>query len=100
MLGAFKADRCKIGAIAIAIDIIIKVEFECEANLGRVVHVRGLRQVSPASGMIWRIKPVVGTTMTYIEHRDDWLLPIRPEDCDGAIDAAHDLPMPRVLEVA
>jgi hypothetical protein len=104
-------DRCKIGDIA----IIIKDEVGCEANIGRMVHVLGLRRVLSTRGTIWRIAPVNGTTMTYlddttctivvgraigIDHADAWLLPIRPADSVDTIDAAHDLSIPKVLEVA
>ena len=83
-------DRCKLGDVA----IIIKDEVGCEANLGRVVTVDGPRQDDDLRGTVWIIKPVHGITITYlerdrktisvglatnIEHRDDWLLPIRPE---------------------
>ena len=96
------SDRCKIGDMA----IIIKDEVGCETNIGRMVTVMGPRVVSPVRGTIWRIKPVVGTTMAYvatdgtvdfgeatdIEHRDDWLLPIRPEAEDRAIEVRVELP--------
>lgn len=95
-------DRCKIGEVA----IIIRDEVGCEANVGRMMHVMGPRIVSPTRGTFWRIKPVVGTTMTYIdrdgsvgvgeatdiEHRDAWLLPIRPEVEDNTIQVSTELP--------
>lgn len=110
-MSAPMTDRCRIGDVA----MIIQDEIGCEANIGRLVHVRGPRWVSPTRGTVWQIKPVNGTTMTYhddatgtivvgraidIEHRDDWLLPIRPGDSDDEIDDAHDLPIPKVLEMA
>jgi hypothetical protein len=110
-MSAHMTDRCVNGDIA----IIIRDEVGCEANIGRIVLVMGLRRVLPTRGTIWRIQPVNGTTMTYhddatgtivvgraigIDHADAWLLPIRPGDNDDAIDAAHDLPIPEVLEVA
>jgi hypothetical protein len=93
-------DRCKIGDIA----IIIRDELGCEANVGRMMHVMGPRK-SCARGIFWCIRPVFGTTMAYIEldgtvdvgeatdieHRDAWLLPIRPEPEEEAIDVARDL---------
>ena len=94
-------DKCKIGDVA----IIIKDEVGCEANVGRLVYVMGPRKVSGTRGTIWRIKPVVGTTMAYlevdgslgfgeatnIEHRDSWLLPIRPDEEDYAVCETVDL---------
>lgn len=101
-------DRCKIGDIA----IIIRDEIGCEANVGRMMHVMGPRKVSRTRGTIWRIRPVVGTTMTYIEkdgsvdigeateieHRDAWLLPIRPEPEEEAIEEANELTIPAQME--
>ncbi len=101
-------DRCKIGDVA----IIIRDEVGCEANVGRKMHVMGPRKVSAKRGTMWVIKPVVGTTMAYIEvdgsvgfgeatkieHRDAWLLPIRPEPEEESIDEARDLVLPAELE--
>lgn len=101
-------DRCKIGDVA----IITRDEVGCEANVGRMMHVMGPRKVSPKRGTMWVIKPVVGTTMAYlevdgsvgfgeateIEHRDAWLLPIRPEPEEEAIDEARDLVLPAEME--
>jgi hypothetical protein len=101
------ADRCKLGDIA----IIIKDQPGCEANIGRVVHVGGPRVVFPRRGTVWHIKPVTGSTMTYldydrtvavglatdIEHEDDWLMPIRPEIDDKQIE--HVEPVPEIEEV-
>lgn len=95
-------DRCKIGDIA----IIIRDEVGCEANVGRMMHVMGPRKVFRTRGTFWRIKPVIGTTMTYIErdgtvgvgeateieHRDAWLLPIRSESEEDAIEVSTVLP--------
>jgi hypothetical protein len=103
-------DRCKIGDVA----IIISDEVGCEANVGRMMHVMGPKKASPTRGTIWVIKPVIGTTMTYIErdgsvgfgeatdieHRDAWLLPIRPEPDDEAIDEVRELTMPAEMEAA
>jgi hypothetical protein len=97
-------DRCKIGDIA----IIIRDEIGCEENIGRMMHVMGPRQASNTRGTLWQIKPVVGTTMTYlekdgsvgigvatdIEHRDKWLLPIRPEAQAHEIDEIRELVLP------
>ena len=101
-------DRCKIGDLA----IIIKDEFGCEANIGRMMHVMGPKKVSPTRGTMWVIKPVVGTTMAYIEvdgsvgfgeatnieHKDSWLLPIRQVPEEEAFDEARDLVLPAELE--
>jgi hypothetical protein len=100
-------DRCQLGDIA----IIIKDQPGCEANLGRVVHVFGPRKVFAERGTVWRIKPVRGSTMTYldydrtvavglatdIEHEDDWLLPIRPENEDDQVEQAE--PVPEIEEL-
>jgi hypothetical protein len=94
-------DRCKPGDIA----IIIKDQPGCEANIGRIVHVCGPRKVFTERGTVWHIKPVTGSTMTYldydrtvavglatdIEHEDDWLLPIRPEIDDKQVEQAEPL---------
>jgi hypothetical protein len=102
-------DRCKLGDVA----IIIKDNPGCEANIGRVVRVHGPRRVFPRRGTVWRITPVAGTTMTYvdydrtvavglaceIEHEDDWLLPIRPEADDDAISVHHAKPVTNETEV-
>jgi hypothetical protein len=94
-------DRCKIGDIA----IIIKDHPGCDANVGRMMHVMGPRTRDYIRGTVWRIRPVVGTTMTYIERdgtvdigeatdieqRDAWLLPIRPEPESDAIDDVREL---------
>lgn len=102
------ADRCKLGDIA----IIIKDQPGCEANIGRVVHVCGPRKVFPERGTVWRIKPVTGSTMTYldydrtvavglatdIEHEDHWLLPIRPEIDDKQIEQIEAQPEIEELE--
>ena len=96
-------DRCKIGDVA----IIIRDEVGCEANVGRMMHVMGPRKLSSVKGTMWCIRPVIGTTMTYIEldgtvdvgeaidiqHRDSWLLPIRPEPEDDAVDIPVELPI-------
>ena len=88
-------DRCKLGDVA----IIIRDNPGCEVNIGRAVRVHGPRQVFLRRGTVWRVTPVAGTTMTYldydgtvavglateIEHEDDWLMPIRPEADDDAI---------------
>lgn len=102
------SDRCKLGDIA----IIIKDIPGCEVNIGRVVHVRGPRQVFPMRGTVWHIKPVNGTRITYldidrkvrrgvatdIEHEDNWLLPIRPEADDGQIEQSNAEPINKELE--
>lgn len=101
-------DRCKIGDIA----VIIKDEVGCEANIGRFVHVEGPRKSCRRRGAIWRIRPVIGTTITYmdtdksivigpaeqIEHEDDWLMPVRPEDLD-ALDQSIEAPRPVSTEI-
>ena len=102
-------DRCRLGDIA----IIIHDNPGCEANLGRVVHVCGPRKVSPTRGTVWRIKPVIGRTITYlddasntimrgkavgIEHDDIWLLPIRPAADDDQIERVETKPMLQELE--
>jgi hypothetical protein len=101
-------DRCKLGDIA----IIIKDNPGCEANIGRVVRVHGPRKVFSKRGTVWRVTPVAGTTMTYIdydgtigvglaceiEHEDDWLLPIRPEADDDAIPVEQAQPIPSEAE--
>jgi hypothetical protein len=91
-------DRCKIGDVA----IIIRDEAGCEVNIGRFVHICGPRKVFPDRGTVWRIEPVVGTTITYlddatrtvisgeaigIEHADAWLIPVKPE---GGGDGEHE----------
>ena len=101
-------DRCKLGDIA----IIIKDQPGCEANIGRVVHVCAPRKVFTERGTVWRIKPVRGSTMTYldydravavglatdIEHEDDWLLPIRPQIEDDCFEQIEPLPEIEELE--
>lgn len=97
------SDRCKLGDVA----VIIKDEIGCEANIGRFVHVEGPRRWSAHRGTVWRITPVNGTTITYvdtdrsvvigpavqIEHRDDWLMPVRPGDLDAqARDTGEPIP--------
>jgi hypothetical protein len=100
-------DRCKIGDVA----IIIRDEVGCEVNIGRFVHICGPRKVFPDRGTVWRIEPIIGATITYlddatrkimcgeaigIEHADAWLIPVKPEGFD---DSGHDeVAMPRTLE--
>jgi hypothetical protein len=105
------ADRCVEGDIA----VIIKDMPGCEANIGRVVHVRGPRKVFVDRGTVWRIAPVSGDTMTFfddltgavlidlavnIEHEDDWLMPIRPDSDVDETDVPLTAPTPRELEFA
>jgi hypothetical protein len=103
------SDRCKLGDIA----IIIKEQPGCEANIGRLVHVLGPRKVYMSRGTVWRIKPVKGNSMAYldydnspayglatdIEHEDAWLLPIRPEADDAHIEQSETESLPLELEV-
>ena len=100
-------DRCKIGDVA----IIIRDEVGCEVNIGRFVHICGPRKVFPDRGTVWRIEPVIGTIITYlddatgtvisgeavgIEHADAWLIPVKPEGFDDSVN--EDVAMPRTRE--
>jgi hypothetical protein len=105
------ADRCKLGDVA----IIIKDQPGCEVNIGRVVQVCAPRRVFPGRGTVWHIKPVNGTTITFlddasnsikrgkangIEHEDDWLLPIRPGPVQEATTVVSEVPTPETMETA
>lgn len=97
--------RCKPGDLA----IITREEPGCEANIGRMVHVNGPLALYRRSGQqTWLIMPVDDTEpwlvsngkggayfMRYrdptIEHPDDWMTPIRPDDLDEDIDEQEDL---------
>ncbi len=103
------SDRCKLGDVA----IIIKDRPGCEANIGRIVHVLGPRKVYRSRGTVWRIKPVKGDHMAFIdidkspsyglatdiEHEDAWLLPIRPEAEDEQIEHSESKNLTLELEV-
>lgn len=86
--------RCREGDMA----LIIREMPGCERNIGRAVIVQGPVEVHPDHGPTWLIEPVspepwavheyggkpvwVGTISfaSLVEHPDEWLLPLRPED--------------------
>lgn len=85
--------RCREGDQA----IIIREEAGCDMNIGRVVTVHGPVWFTEERGPTWLIVPVQADTWAVgsyiggpvwhgritleneIEHPDDWLLPLRPE---------------------
>lgn len=86
--------RCREGDLA----LIIREMPGCERNIGRTVIVQGPVEPDLDHGPTWLIEPVspeplavyqdggkavwVGTVSfaSLIEHPDEWLLPLRPED--------------------
>jgi hypothetical protein len=83
--------RCKEGDLAFVVR-----DFEgCEANLGRLVHVRGPVISRADVGPTWLITPVTSVPWTFldldgsfhvefplrdlVEHPDAWLIPIREQ---------------------
>lgn len=99
--------RCKPGDIA----LIIADEPGCEANIGRLVHVRGplapdFRTLLPT----WLIKPVhkgpwmVGDYKgsakpqnvfwkSRIQHPDNWMVPLRPPESDDSVSEQESSPV-------
>lgn len=91
--------RCREGELA----LIIREEPGCECNIGRTVTVHGPLEFRPGRGMTWLIEPVANDPWTvrnfrghvlwtgpvtlehWVEHPDDWLLPIRPENESGRL---------------
>ncbi|MBM3151883.1 MAG: hypothetical protein FJ189_01805 [Gammaproteobacteria bacterium] len=86
--------RCKDGDLA----LVIHDEPDCEANIGRMVEVRGPVNFNPRLELpCWLVKPVtsepylvkettevvVGEVVGWasrVEHPDAWLLPLRPPE--------------------
>lgn len=105
--------RCKDGDIA----IILRDNPGCEANVGRLVEVRGPGSSSCYPGMVtWRIQQIdrhaqwhvcetdASITLEWltwksnVSHPDAWLLPIRPRETDEEIPTVTCKPQANVLE--
>jgi hypothetical protein len=107
--------NCKNGDIA----IVVRDNPGCEANLGRLVEVRGPRTSSGYPGMVcWQIRQIsaevswvidesngsftseILTWRSGVSHPDAWLKPIRPDDTDeDAASEAHDPSALKSLEL-
>ena len=86
--------RCKEGDVA----LVVKEERGCEANLGRLVSVRGPVVSYAGLGATWLISPLTGAGWTYltasgqvrrrcisrkeVEHPDAWMVPLREQPDD------------------
>ncbi len=85
--------RCKPGDLA----IIVQDVPGCEDNIGRIVAVRGPSAIDYKGQLTWLITPlsdepyivdipaihgfrVMQVDEDQIEHPDDWMVPIRPEE--------------------
>jgi hypothetical protein len=85
--------RCKPGDIA----LIIREDVGCEANIGRLVHVRGPEEINKRGQLTWLITPVDEDTLwcvgdgkggTYVmpkgdltvEHPDAWMTPVKQSE--------------------
>src|SRR4051794_29179822 len=92
--------RCREGDVA----VIVREEPGCEANIGRLVRVRGPIRLDAHQGPTWLIDTldsstylcvrrggVIAETLTShlaIEHPDAWLQPIQaPRDRDDDVEA-------------
>lgn len=101
--------RCKPGDIA----IITREVTGCEANVGRMVHVRGPDEIDKQGRLTWLITPVDPETPwlvgdgkggTYImkvgdmsiEHPDDWMAPVRSDDLAKSVARELGLPVSKV----
>lgn len=104
--------RCKNGDVA----IVLRDSPGCEANIGRLVEVRGPCSSSCYPGMVsWWIKQIDrnakwcvfetdgSITMEWltwsskVQHPDTWLLPIRPGEADESLVTLADKPQSKVL---
>ena len=106
--------RCKDGDLA----VIVGEMPGCEANIGRIVEVRGPAKLNHQCGLIcWRIRTVTRkklinlypsgeliaesvTWKSHTEHPDCWLIPIRPPADDGNISEPKALGINRQTEVS
>lgn len=105
--------RCKKGDIA----IILRDSPGCEANVGRMVEVRGPNRSSTYPGMVtWSIRQIDRKSMWFVMevnkcitqewltwqsgvvHPDAWLLPIRPGKAVDVISTLASKPQQKVLE--
>lgn len=105
--------RCKPGDIAI---ITYDVP-SCTANIGRMVEVSGPSEIDRNGRLTWLIQPVTpepymindwdGKFVYFmrfresgIEHPDEWMMPIRPDDLDEDTDEQEDLTKDREVVVS
>lgn len=106
--------RCKDGDLA----VIVGEMLGCEANIGRIVEVRGPAKLNHQCGLIcWRIRTVtrkklinlypsgelIAESVTWksrTEHPDCWLIPIRPPADDSNISEPTALEINRQAEAA
>ena len=107
--------RCKDGDLA----IIVGELPGCEANIGRIVQVRGPAEPNEQFGglMAWVIRPIspkkminlyipdvlISERVTWksnIKHADCWLIPIRPPQQDKGIVEKEHLPLKKDSSVA
>ena len=107
--------RCKHGDLA----IIVGELPGCEANIGRIVQVRGPAEPDEQFGglMVWVIRPISSKKMinlytpnvliservtwkSNIKLADCWLIPIRPPQQDKGIVEKEHLPLKKDSSVA
>jgi hypothetical protein len=107
--------RCKDGDLA----IIVGELPGCEANIGRIVQVRGPAEPDEQFGglMVWVIRPISSKKMinlytpnvliservtwkSNIKLADCWLIPIRPPQQDKGIVEKEHLPLKKDSSVA
>ena len=98
--------RCKPGDLA----IIISDVPQCADNIGRVVAISGPPTRDENGHITWLIQPVtpepylinnlhdesvrfMGWQESRIEHPDEWMMPIRPEDQRDEVEESEKLPV-------
>ena len=95
--------RCKPGDLA----IIIRDTSKCDSNIGCLVRVSGPAEINQRGQLAWLIQPdtyrpyiieeyggavyVMEPGDNNIEHPDEWMLPIRPEDLPEEISVVSEL---------